>query len=60
MIAVMLLTVNLPSLAWLTGLVLYLATLLTVISGVLYVWNGRGVLHGAAEPVKAAEKGDAR
>jgi len=50
-IAIMMLTVNLPALAWLSAAVLYLATALTVVSCALYVWEGRGVLRdkGAAQ-----------
>ncbi len=43
-IAVALLTVDLPGLRWLSYLSLYVATLLTVLSCVVYVWNGRMLL----------------
>ena len=44
MAAVMLLTVNLPALGWLSAAVLYLATALTVLSCAQYVWDGRHAL----------------
>jgi len=45
MAAIMLLTVNLPSLGWLNAAVLYLATALTVLSCAQYLWEGRHVLQ---------------
>ncbi|MCL2544409.1 MAG: CDP-diacylglycerol--glycerol-3-phosphate 3-phosphatidyltransferase [Clostridia bacterium] len=44
MAAIMLLTVNLPWLGWLSAAALYLATALTVLSCAQYVWEGRYVL----------------
>ena len=44
MVAIMLLTVNLPPLGWLSATALYLATVLTVLSCAQYVWEGRHVL----------------
>jgi len=44
MTAVMMLTVNLQALGWLNAAALYLATALTVLSGALYVWDGRHLL----------------
>jgi len=45
MVAIMLLTVNLPALGWLSAATLYVATALTVISCVQYMWGGRHVLR---------------
>lgn len=45
MIAVMMLTVNLPALHVLTQITLYLALVLTVASCMDYLWNGRVVLE---------------
>jgi len=44
MVAIMLLTVNLPALGRLNAAVLYLATALTVLSCAQYMWDGRRVL----------------
>ncbi len=54
MIALMMLTVNLPGLRVLTTIVLYAATLLTLVSAVLYVWEGRAVLRESPASNKGA------
>ena len=50
MAAIMLLTVNLPALAWLSAATLYVATALTVLSCVQYLWEGRHVLRDKGAP----------